>query len=379
MATKNVTLKVCGWCKSEFILKPRKGASKYCSAYCLHQEHRHRQRKRYKPANHPERDCIQCGASYKPKAKHTRLCGSSCRSKYSWAMKLKARVPLTPKQCIQCGAEFTPGSRNYKRAECCSIKCRQIVTDRTEIECACGYCGKTFKRLRQGLGLYCSYECTWAANHRAAMRRYSGTYTAIEWHECRVCGDVLSQRPGANRTACELCLDEFGTAANTSSVEFLMVRSGGRECEVCGDVFTPFMDRMTTCSKECYRKTDRYRYAQSTTKAKRRARMKTNGPYENINPFKIFQRDDWTCYLCGDETPSRLRGTCDPKAPEMDHVIPLAKGGKHVHDNVACSCRECNQRKSDNIVTMMFGMPLINSGIEYRGVPMLTPLLDKHP
>ncbi|MEW1551403.1 HNH endonuclease [Streptomyces tsukubensis] len=35
---------------------------------------------------------------------------------------------------------------------------------------------------------------------------------------------------------------------------------------------------------------------------------------------------------------------------EIDHVIPLAKGGLHEWSNLAPACRECNRSKSDTDV-----------------------------
>lgn len=46
------------------------------------------------------------------------------------------------------------------------------------------------------------------------------------------------------------------------------------------------------------------------------------------------------------------RGNCpicgvslEDKAPEVDHIVPLARGGSHTWDNVACACRKRNQSK----------------------------------
>ena len=38
-------------------------------------------------------------------------------------------------------------------------------------------------------------------------------------------------------------------------------------------------------------------------------------------------------------------GTCDPRAPELDHIVPLALGGAHVPENVQDACRACNSAK----------------------------------
>lgn len=41
---------------------------------------------------------------------------------------------------------------------------------------------------------------------------------------------------------------------------------------------------------------------------------------------------------------------CGAKAEQIDHVIPLARGGPHSVGNLAPSCRFCNQSKKDHLV-----------------------------
>ena len=43
------------------------------------------------------------------------------------------------------------------------------------------------------------------------------------------------------------------------------------------------------------------------------------------------------CYYCG-----RL---FSPKDLTMDHIVPLARGGRSTKDNLVTSCKECNNRK----------------------------------
>ncbi|WP_425516052.1 HNH endonuclease [Rhizobium leucaenae] len=68
---------------------------------------------------------------------------------------------------------------------------------------------------------------------------------------------------------------------------------------------------------------------------------------ENVDPIKVFDRDKWKCQICGVKTPRKLRGTLDDKAPELDHIMPLALGGAHSYFNTQCACRKCNAHKSD--------------------------------
>lgn len=43
------------------------------------------------------------------------------------------------------------------------------------------------------------------------------------------------------------------------------------------------------------------------------------------------------CHYCG--------GSFAPDELTMDHVVPLARGGKSVKENLVPACRECNSKK----------------------------------
>lgn len=45
-----------------------------------------------------------------------------------------------------------------------------------------------------------------------------------------------------------------------------------------------------------------------------------------------------------------LRGSKNHQAPELDHIIPLSRGGSHTYKNTQLSCRSCNQLKRDMTV-----------------------------
>jgi hypothetical protein len=81
----------------------------------------------------------------------------------------------------------------------------------------------------------------------------------------------------------------------------------------------------------------------------RRARKRAL-PFEDVNPIDVLNAGGWHCYLCGCSTPRSLRGTRARNAPQVDHVIPLARGGHHVRSNLACICLACNQRKSSRLL-----------------------------
>lgn len=63
------------------------------------------------------------------------------------------------------------------------------------------------------------------------------------------------------------------------------------------------------------------------------------GKVTNRMRFAIYERDHYRCRKCG-------RRTNDL---EVDHIIPIAKGGKSTFDNLQTLCHRCNYRKGSSI------------------------------
>jgi len=56
---------------------------------------------------------------------------------------------------------------------------------------------------------------------------------------------------------------------------------------------------------------------------------------------EVFKRDNNKCQL-------RLDG-CTEVAEEVDHIIPVSKGGLNSIENLQASCRYCNRKKSNKL------------------------------
>ena len=54
--------------------------------------------------------------------------------------------------------------------------------------------------------------------------------------------------------------------------------------------------------------------------------------------YDILRRDHYRCQICG-------RRQSDGAKLEVDHIIPVSKGGKTVDENLQTLCHECNQGK----------------------------------
>lgn len=57
--------------------------------------------------------------------------------------------------------------------------------------------------------------------------------------------------------------------------------------------------------------------------------------------YKVLERDKRTCQYCGRRSPEVVL--------ELDHRIPVSKGGTNDESNLVTACRECNRGKSDSV------------------------------
>jgi 5-methylcytosine-specific restriction endonuclease McrA len=67
-------------------------------------------------------------------------------------------------------------------------------------------------------------------------------------------------------------------------------------------------------------------------------------------PINDFTRTDWLLMLAAFEYLCAYCGKND-RCLEMDHVIPLSKGGSHTAPNIVPACRSCNAKKGAKILT----------------------------
>jgi len=67
--------------------------------------------------------------------------------------------------------------------------------------------------------------------------------------------------------------------------------------------------------------------------------------YKNKVPFSkrnVRVRDGFACMYCGASDKIRL---------EIDHIIPVSRGGKSTFENCVASCKACNHKKSNRTPT----------------------------
>lgn len=92
-----------------------------------------------------------------------------------------------------------------------------------------------------------------------------------------------------------------------------------------------------------FAKSEKGRVAAVNNAQRRRAKVRGNET-ENFTSLQIYERDKWTCYLCGKPISKRQKAP-HPKSPSLDHVLPVCKGGGHTLENVKAAHLQCNQSK----------------------------------
>lgn len=231
--------------------------------------------------------CIQCGEV------HKRLVSAPNRKRCIPCAKTAARIQTaTLKRQERRSTNEAVRQRVRKNELKSRAKQREKLWEK-RAERACGFCGM---KVSPDLARYkfCGEECAKASLAQKALQERLAAHGLKAWpeKECAECGGKFLARPhGRERRFCK--------------------RS-------CG---TKFLLREKT--------------------RRRRAMMYTLVVFD-VSPREIFERDGWKCQECGVDTPADTSGQHADNEPNMDHIIPLCRGGDHHPSNLRCLCRKCN-------------------------------------
>jgi 5-methylcytosine-specific restriction endonuclease McrA len=105
-------------------------------------------------------------------------------------------------------------------------------------------------------------------------------------------------------------------------------------CVRCGKAMRDTTGRRRYCSSTCRR---------SMKRQARRAMLK-RAFVEPVSMFRLRQRDEDRCRICGEPVNFERRPP-DPSAATIDHVIALSKGGEHSYGNTQLAHLRCNTAK----------------------------------
>ena len=99
-------------------------------------------------------------------------------------------------------------------------------------------------------------------------------------------------------------------------------------------------------------------------KLRRYVPLRRLGSLFRFSRNNIYLRDRFSCQYCGMELHSNKL--------TLDHIIPVAKGGRKTWENIVAACLSCNQRKG-KLSLEDAGMRLLRAPC----VPQYLPLLPK--
>lgn len=236
--------------------------------------------------------------------------------------------------CEYCGAQFEPKRKNNifccKRCKDNASKARRGIRPVDEIKKICPECGKEFITVYTRK-VFCSAPCKHRAYDKNRVRHEQHEHTWAEYTSLRK-AEAEKRREEKERERIKHTIE--------------------RKCAICGSAFS-CLDTMTnkTCSPDCSREYAKIRHK----KDKRIPKDKIID--RDINLKALYKRDGGRCYICGrvcdfnDWINPTAKNRYPGKAyPEIDHVIPVSRGGEHSWANVRLACRKCNEEKSDNLI-----------------------------
>lgn len=208
--------------------------------------------------------------------------------------------------------------------------------------------------LRRGHSTQCA-ACSRSARRKNLLGKIVGTFRIVRtvsghWEcECTTCRSTCLRKNPTPSSVCSICRSQSLARVRAEKKRLraedvsrrTVTRSG--VCVVCGSEFEYTMveggNLKVHCSERCKRRRKRARTRQRT-----RAR-RAGVVIGTVDSYAVFERDNWVCQFCGVEAPRHLRGTRHSLAPELDHTVPLARGGPHSLENTRCIHRVCNDAK----------------------------------
>lgn len=265
------------------------------------------------------------------------------------------------------------------------------MADQEYMRLSCGRCGVALSGARKK---WCSTRCKEGTTMTREEYRQSVKDGAKGWFFCECCGkESFRRQSGTNKQQnyenrfCSMACRSAKSACVSREIDGIKRISGKQSaqarkrnaslaslarvlekvrrikdrafspCVVCGnDCGGGKTKPRLVCSKSCLRKTEKYQASRRKSESKRRAVERGCREARAIDPIKVFDRDGWKCQICLQPTPRKLRGTYKHNAPELDHIVPIAKGGAHVWSNLQCACRSCNAAKSDKSTAGQMGL-----------------------
>lgn len=223
-------------------------------------------------------------------------------------------------------------------------------TDRSgKVEIACKTCGSKFincvDTVRRGVVVchVCVHERTFAREtERKAESAKRQEELEAKWAEQKRQTQIRKQRERDAKLdkvyVCKICGKEY-TSRQYMESEGLTLFSNVGYCS-------------HACKRKAMNKAKKMSPSGKTGHYYDRARKYGVEYIPGITLKKVVARDGLRCAICGgmcdwnDHTWSSCSG---PLYPSVDHIIPMAKGGPHIWENVQVAHVMCNSEKGDKV------------------------------
>lgn len=257
-----------------------------------------------------DRSCAVCGGQYRAIARRQSRCGP-CHD-------ANRKVPVTL-TCQTCSLPLTTTRRNGKY----HLECRPLI-----VTAAAARSAKADARRQAAV------DREMAAAVREAER------IAARTRLCDRCGGAYLSNAGGRQ---RFCSDDCRHAHHADAGRF---HPKPTTCGECGSEFIPAMSTQVYCGPRCSKRHDK----------RRRSYLKRGASSaESVSRSRVYARDGYTCQLC--RRPVRMdKSVPHPKAPTLDHRIPLAAGGEHSYANVQLAHFLCNSTKSAGDAQLVLGL-----------------------
>lgn len=326
----------CEWCGADMAPKSYRGNPKrFCSELCRTRAYR---------ANNPE-----YAAKRREAARMRRL-----------AKRGEREASLPPKRwCLNCQGVLAVRSERatYCNARDCQAA-QKAASRKVAAPCSVAGCGR---------GVLARGYCPSHYKSEYHVPKFGASPVRMKTRTC-VCGAEVTSRAGKQKYCSDVCRYQWRDVERSDSsavvvwerpLRIPVVRSPrvtaiprkqsrrfACTCVVCGLRFVA--DGMhRTCSDACRRE----RQSPAVERARRKY-AKLRGEFAVSRSFRlsIYERDGWSCQLCGTPTSRRYSPT-DPLSPTLDHIVPrsLQSVPDDSASNLRLACALCNSTRSNNI------------------------------
>lgn len=193
---------------------------------------------------------------------------------------------------------------------------------------------------------WCSKHWTRWSRHGSPTARMPGEVVDGK----RICSTCREDKPldqfYADYSECRACCTRRMRAHRKRNPPPL-VQTHPQSCDGCGATFPANKRRSRYCSRECL---ETFRHKANWINVVTRRARERDALVERFDRIEIFERDNWTCGICGDPVdPNAPRHGSRSRYPSIDHIIPISRGGEHSRANVQTACLGCNVRKGASV------------------------------